>query len=642
MESNPVVANLLECIRKVDVEDVLNLYIYTEALVAVISSTNKKDPRLPNLKEKSINYKKQVQENYTIKSSSIDRCPVEELSFASGTENACLTFSSVQGNEAVKRDLINGFVNPLLYPGLFGKTTKGILLYGPPGTAKTVLAKASVNELSSRGKGNIRIHVFAPTASELKGKYFGEAEKNIKGMFSCASARACQSTKEGVRSISVIFLDEVESLAGDRRNDSTGFMTTTVNALLQAIEGVDSAPNVSVIAATNFPWTLDGAFLRRLPVQSFVDMPTADDIYGLIYSGVKNHILKVLKTRDPIESYCKKERTLNLGCDERLDERELEYLDNYFFSDEVRKVSLDLAARNFSGSDVVAILSKLIKTMGEEATRAGTFLLKEVTSNTPITYYISTIGCKENLLLTDTDKLVPIYVISKPDTVSVTINGVDYVNSKVFPLFQIADPRVKNVFIKEGTMFSSPTKEIVLEFVNIYEGKQVREESVYVRAVVSSAKGFIARQWARLRGIEDVKQVYSLDSILSGEVEVIDKKGNIYTNMKVVPTEHLVFKVPEDEMDTLDYLIRNDMMYSFLEKQPGDVITSVPGNIEFNKPDGEDFNVIPMTENNRLFHLHFSSARLMEIVAESQPTNREEDVKELRKYSANPSKYKKS
>ena len=195
-------------------------------------------------------------------------------------------YADIVGCEEAKSKLTDTFIKPFEYPNLYKDKTKAILLYGPPGTGKTMLAKAAINELKLKQK-DVQIHFFAPLAADLKGKYVGDTEKKIKGYFECASQKACeQEIEEGKpfqRHLSILFLDEVEAIATSRGDETVGAsMTSSVNTLLQMMDGVQSKPNVIVIAATNYPWKLDGAFLRRFQSRILIDLPRQEDISKLI------------------------------------------------------------------------------------------------------------------------------------------------------------------------------------------------------------------------------------------------------------------------------------------------------------------------------------------------------------------------
>ena len=173
-----------------------------------------------------------------------------------------LTFDDIAGNEEVKEDIRKNYIYPFRYPSLFKAKSKGIMLYGPPGTGKTMLAKAATAAIPGAA-------FFAPTPGELRGKYEGETEKNIDKVFKCA--QQVLDEKNSPYRVAIIFLDEFDSLAGARGDDPG--MKRSVNALLQAMDGIKAMPNVSVIAATNLPWDIDGAVRRRFSAEIFIDLP---------------------------------------------------------------------------------------------------------------------------------------------------------------------------------------------------------------------------------------------------------------------------------------------------------------------------------------------------------------------------------
>ncbi len=188
------------------------------------------------------------------------------------------TFDEIAGQQDTKENIKRSYIYPYKYPDLFPTKSKGIMFYGPPGTGKTMLAKAATAQIPGSA-------FFAPTPGEMRGKYEGETEKNIAAVFECAAEiigkpMPVQKDREGnvipkskgqKYKVAIIFIDEFDSLAGARGDDPG--MRRSVNALLQGMDGISSSPNVSVIAATNRPWDIDEAVLRRFSAKVFIDLP---------------------------------------------------------------------------------------------------------------------------------------------------------------------------------------------------------------------------------------------------------------------------------------------------------------------------------------------------------------------------------
>ena len=231
---------------------------------------------------------------------------LQPLVFSKGSSN-CLFFSGVAGMKREKQLFKTSLVFPLMYPRLYPKASKGILIYGPPGTGKTYIVKAAVNELQKTDP-NIGILFFTPSPGDLKGKYVGQTEKKIEEWFTCASKAACDSqlTCGGNKQfISVMFMDEFDAIAPDRNTDKTGLAGNSVNTLLQMMDGINSKQNVTVIAATNYPWYLDSAILRRFDTQILVDLPNEGDILELLNLEMKQ-IIKFRENKQK-NAYCESE-----------------------------------------------------------------------------------------------------------------------------------------------------------------------------------------------------------------------------------------------------------------------------------------------------------------------------------------------
>jgi SpoVK/Ycf46/Vps4 family AAA+-type ATPase len=220
---------------------------------------------------------------------------IQPLVFKKGSSN-CIFYDDVIGLESQKDQIEHSFVFPLLYPNLYPKVSKGILIYGPPGTGKTLIVKAAVNQLQARSS-DVGVLYFTPSPGDLKGKYVGETEKKIEEWFMCASQKACDQERDcnGKKFISIIFMDEIDSIARDRSQDSSGLSANSVNTLLQMMDGINSKENVAVIGATNYPWDLDSAILRRFDTQILIGLPEREDKKKLLDYEVNRYLDLKLK-----------------------------------------------------------------------------------------------------------------------------------------------------------------------------------------------------------------------------------------------------------------------------------------------------------------------------------------------------------
>ncbi|CAN6558667.1 unnamed protein product [Malus baccata var. baccata] len=178
-----------------------------------------------------------------------------------------ITFDDIGALENVKDTLKELVMLPLQRPELFSKgqltkPCKGILLFGPPGTGKTMLAKAVATEA---GANFINISM-----SSITSKGFGDGEKYVKAVFSLASKIAP----------SVVFVDEVDSMLGRRENPGEHeAMRKMKNEFMVNWDGLLSTDKerVLVLAATNRPFDLDEAVIRRLPRRFMVNLPDAQN-----------------------------------------------------------------------------------------------------------------------------------------------------------------------------------------------------------------------------------------------------------------------------------------------------------------------------------------------------------------------------
>ncbi|ELU06447.1 hypothetical protein CAPTEDRAFT_44226, partial [Capitella teleta] len=174
--------------------------------------------------------------------------------------SACL-LSQVIGLHEAKQSLREAIILPALHPHLFtGKSAspwKRILLYGPPGTGKSHLAKAVSKEIQST--------FYCVSSSDLLSSWFGESEKLIKELFRHATNRP---------GTSVVFIDEVDSICRQRSSREEEGTRRIKTELLTQMEGAASSdPSLFLLCATNCPWDLDSAFLRRFQKRIYIPLP---------------------------------------------------------------------------------------------------------------------------------------------------------------------------------------------------------------------------------------------------------------------------------------------------------------------------------------------------------------------------------
>ena len=193
-----------------------------------------------------------------------------------------VSYADVGGLDAQIESITDAVELPYLHRALFQDyelpAPKGILLYGPPGCGKTLIAKAVANSLSAKvgelsGNRNVRSYFLNIKGPELLNKYVGETERQIRLVFQ----RAREKAEEGVPVI--IFFDEMDSLFRTRGTGiSSDMESTIVPQLLAEIDGVESLRDVIVIGATNREDLIDPAILRpgRLDVKIKIERPNAE------------------------------------------------------------------------------------------------------------------------------------------------------------------------------------------------------------------------------------------------------------------------------------------------------------------------------------------------------------------------------
>jgi len=180
-------------------------------------------------------------------------------------EKPDVKFDQIAGLESVKEEIRLKLLYPFQHPELaleYGITTGGgILLYGPPGTGKTMIGRAVAGEIEAA--------FFAIKPSEIMSQWVGVAEQNLQTLFATAEEYA----------VSVIFIDEIESLAPKRRSSHSTVMQRVVPQLLAEMDGFTKRKNtLLMMGATNEPWAIDNAILRPGRLDRLIYVAPPDQI----------------------------------------------------------------------------------------------------------------------------------------------------------------------------------------------------------------------------------------------------------------------------------------------------------------------------------------------------------------------------
>ncbi|MFX1340164.1 MAG: AAA family ATPase [Promethearchaeota archaeon] len=216
-----------------------------------------------------------------------DRASDEEqelLDMISGTivtESPNVRWIEIAGLENCKQALREAIVLPMVKPELFTGARKpwsGILLFGPPGCGKTLLAKAAATECKAT--------FFSASSADMLSKWLGESEKLISALFKVARLKAP----------SLIFMDEIDSVATKRGDGAeSGGERRVKTQLLSEIQGLKSTYDkpLLVLGATNRPWDLDNAMLSRFEKKVYVplpDVPARAGIFKIHTAGVNTSL----------------------------------------------------------------------------------------------------------------------------------------------------------------------------------------------------------------------------------------------------------------------------------------------------------------------------------------------------------------
>lgn len=217
-----------------------------------------------------------------------------------------VTWDDVGAMLPIREELEYAVVEPIRKPEIYAaagiSAPSGVLLWGPPGCGKTLLAKAVANES--------RANFISVRGPELLNKYVGESERAVRQVFT--RARASMPC--------IIFFDELDALVPRRDDSNSESSSRVVNTLLTELDGVGDRKGVFVVAATNRPDMIDKAMLRpgRLDKQLFVELPTPEE---------RIEILKTVSRKTPLDP-----------------------------SVDLSAIAHDARCENFSGADLAALV----------------------------------------------------------------------------------------------------------------------------------------------------------------------------------------------------------------------------------------------------------------------------------------------
>ncbi|KAK0560507.1 Ribosome biogenesis ATPase rix7 [Tilletia horrida] len=270
-----------------------------------------------------------------------------------------VTWSDVGALHGIREELSLAIVQPIRRPGLFKalgvSASSGVLLWGPPGCGKTLLAKAVANES--------RANFISVKGPELLNKYVGESERAVRQVF--ARARASSPC--------VIFFDELDALVPKRDDAMSESSARVVNTLLTELDGLEARVQTYVIAATNRPDMIDPAMCRpgRLDKLLYVDLPTPPERLEILKTLTKKSPLRRASPNSAVHGQSESEQQQQQG------------------TVDLQAIAMDPRAEGYSGADLAALVREaavmaLKEALGASLTASATKSFEEVTESSEV------------------------------------------------------------------------------------------------------------------------------------------------------------------------------------------------------------------------------------------------------------------
>jgi len=245
----------------------------------------------------------------------IEKVDIAEVTHISDYKQATVNFDDVVGLAEVKEQITKKIILPFQKPSFFQKFKKkvggGVLLYGPPGCGKTLIARATA--------GQCKANFYNIQAADVLDMYIGESEQKLRAIFEKARAdKPC-----------ILFFDELEALAGKREHARSSSTANIVSQFLTELDGyTQNNEGILILASTNLPWAIDSAFLRpgRFDRMFFVPPPDKIAREAILHYQMKDRPqdsqidFSLLASKTPGYSGADLANLVDMAADEAIDE----------------------------------------------------------------------------------------------------------------------------------------------------------------------------------------------------------------------------------------------------------------------------------------------------------------------------------